>query len=150
MLQPTSKESKTLFLWILLIATTLVLGLVVYFFVIGRSEKNNTASSTVTTAQAAAQEKAYAKEVRGHVLSYITKVQKLKEASTTHRAEWKTLATELHTALLNISSVPSRMQTIHLSIVLSVSQVMASLTAEEKPSLSEHVDQLNALILALG
>lgn len=149
MLRLDFKESKPVFLWILLIATTIVLGLVIWFFVVQRSGDGN-GYRAVTGAEVAAAEQQYKKEVRSHVLAYITKVQKLSETNASDRATWKALATELHATLLNISGVPVRMQTIHLSIVLSVSQVMASLGTDAQPSVAQHVDQLNAIILALG
>lgn len=143
------KDSKAFFLWILLLGTTIVLVLVIFFFVGNRSAQQRGMTAGQSSTAIAAQEKEYTKEVRGSVLAYIAKTQKLDGANEKDRAAWKALATELHNQLLNIAGVPTRMHMIHLSMVLALSQTMAAFGTDQPPSITQHIDQLNTILLAL-
>ncbi len=140
------RRSRPMFLWIALVTTTILLVLVVYVQVNNPVEDEN---RTVTSIEFAPNnlEQEYAQDVRTRVQTYVEALQTLEAED--QDAQWLALAQELHNALLQ-TLVPERMQSIHLSLVLELSQTINQLENGNIDMRGSHMEELDLVVSSLS
>lgn len=132
--------SKPIFLWVTLIASTALLAAFVYVQVRPAPQEID-----VSTQMSDAQ-RVYAHEVRTSVEPYVARHASLATAADADAFKKQTAAL---TRTLLALPVPERMQTIHLSMILQLTQISAALDAQQDANVDAHMETVRAIIRAL-